>query len=443
MNMNLQTLISHFNQPDVHLVVSAWPERQNSKEGYHGDAAYTKETLLTLVKRHNIRFVVIAETNHDNKPQLAANGNILILRVIDHGKFRLYPTILTWLAKFPAIRQVTVHSNFTYSGIKHFVLLIPFLALIKLTGRTVTHVAHNVVDSLDFLSRQLNFNHPALVAVMNSGVKIYNTLLGAIVDHLIVLDIQGQKILQKYVSSKKLVSSPHWVKPRTTHRSKEAARKALGIPERATVILSFGFISWYKGSDILARMFANAGKGVHLIFAGGQAPSMAHTPHYRTFYQKFEKQIMEDSNMTLTGFIPDQTVGMYFAAADLVVLPYRGLMGGSGAWAYAVGYKKPFLVSTPMKGMLENQDIVDALTEMRLGKHQILFDLNRKGMQKILDTAADKKALQKLTGLSVALRKSRNIETMTDGLYNEVYTDKEVSRSFAPTVYAPNPVPNQ
>lgn len=441
--MNTKNLIAQFNMPDTHLVISAWPDRWHGKKSYHGDAAFARETLVTLVNRHNMRFVVIAETNLDNRPQLVAGGKILVLRVIDHGKFHLYPTVLTWLAKFPAIRHVTVHSNFTYSGLKHFILLIPFLGLIKLTGRNITHVAHNVVDSIDFLAKQLDTTNTVLVAILNMCIRVYNVLLGIVTDKLVTLDAHGYAILSKYVPGKKLLYNPHWVKPRSTHWTKRGAKTALGLKPDTKVILAFGFISWYKGSDKLAKAFTQAaGKNqeFHLIFAGGKSPSMEHKIHYQQFYGQFTQLISKHTNMTLTGFIPDSQIGKYFAAADLVILPYRGLMGGSGALAFAVGFKKPFLLSTAMNTIWENHDMRVALKKAGLKNKQVMIPITAKGVKRALNTASNTPMLKKLRALTNLLGESRHIDTVTDQLYNESYASHEVVGIGSGVTYAPTNV---
>ncbi len=434
--MKLQTYISRFNTPDTHLVVSSWPDRHAGKEAYHGDAAFTRESLKTLVKTKGMRFVVLAETNHNNSPELLENGNILVLRVFDHGKFHLYPTILFWLAKFPEIRDVMVHSNFTYSGIKHFIALIPFLALIKSTGRTVTHVAHNVMDSLDFLATQLNITNPMTIDSLNAGVKLYNRLLGIIVDHLVVLDASGYKILSKYIPKEKLIYSPHWVKPRTTGWSKTEAKKSLGIATSKKVILCFGFISWYKGSDRLVNLFKALKNNVsyELVFAGGMAPSMAQQEHYKNFYDRFTRSIHTHSNIRVTGFIPDTEIGKYFASSDIVILPYRGLMGGSGALSWAIGYNKPFLLSTDMRSIWSNPDFKATQGKAHLTKEHIMFAPTVQGFQSAIKRIGSMSYMKKLKLFSTTLRSERNIEQIMNTLYTRIYTDDTAAYQKNPSV---------
>lgn len=419
--MNIQKLIEHFNQPDTHLVLSGWPETHGAKS-YHGDGVFTRETLKVLSKNHGMRFVVLSDLNTDNEPQLLENDSILLLRVFDHSRIHLYPTVLTWLKTFSKIRHITIHSNFAYAGIGHFVLLVPFLLLIKLTGRKITYVAHNVIESIGFIAKQLNITSPVVIKLLNICVKLYNQLIGLITDRVVVLDASGYELMQQYVSHNKLYLNPHWAKPHTTQWTKSAAKNALGIPPDHKVILSFGFISWYKGSDILARVFSKSNyKKVHLIFAGGQAPSQMDKAHYREFYKTFQKNVQGDHRIIHTGFVPEKEIGKYFAAADLVVLPYRGLMGGSGALGFALGYKKPFLISTHMNGMWQNPDMRLALKQTGLLVENATFTLDTKGVDHITRTVNNARSLKQLQRFSQTLLGSRDIETITRQLYNDIY----------------------
>jgi hypothetical protein len=126
-NMNFKK----FNNKETILVISGWPEVTGRKQNSYGIAWYTKETIEPIAKRYGQKFVVLCETNHNNKPRITADGKILVLRIFDQKHKSLYPRILRYLAMFSKVKRVMVHSEFcTNGGIKNFVLLIPFLLLI-------------------------------------------------------------------------------------------------------------------------------------------------------------------------------------------------------------------------------------------------------------------------------------------------------------------------
>lgn len=420
--MHIDTLIKKFNQPDVHLVVSQWPEDNGNI--YHGVAVFAKETILTLARNRGMRFVVLADTGIDNTPRILCRGRVLVLRVFDHKHPTLYPTILTWLSQFPSIGDVTIHSEFgSYSGMKHFVLLIPFLLLIRLTGRQVIFFAHNVVTTLEYLAGQLGIDDPLIRTLLTIGVTLYNRLLGVVAHDIVCLDSQSVETLKKASLAATIHYLPHWVKSHNVSVGKYTARKHFGIPIKTKVVLAFGFVSWYKGTDILANLFAKMrGKNsVHVLFAGGKHVNIEHTGSYQRFYNGVTSVISGSPNMTITGFLPEKEVSLAFAAADLVVFPYRGLMGGSGALAYAIGHGKPLLVSTKMATLFDNPDIAETIASENLTKEFFLFMLNTTGRKKIVSVLGDDARLTTLARVSKAIAAKRDITVVCRNLYNEIY----------------------
>lgn len=408
--MKYTALINRFNEPDVHLVVSAWPE-----EGVnHGIAWYTKLTLTAAAKQTGARFVVLAEQGKDNRPRLSVRGRVLVLRVFDKSHPSLYPTILTWLARFRRVTDVSVHSEFgVNAGLVHYLLLVPFLVLIKLTGRRLIYYAHNVITDISFLKRHLSLpEHYAVTDAINLIVRLHTIILGRLADRVVVLDAALARRLGTLVDEKKIISLPIPVKPQDRRTSKARAKASLGIPAGKRVVLAFGFVSAYKGTDWLmtamdAAIKKSRSNDIHLVIAGGPAHSLADKPYYQIFYQALVRLAEKNPDITLTGFIPEREITRYFAAADLVVLPYRGLMGASGALTHALSYKKPFLVSEPMRAVVP--------------KGTRVFTLDPRGVQTILRTVRSTKTLKRLRLLSAALANSRRIEEVTTQAYNALY----------------------
>lgn len=416
--MKYTTLINRFNQPDVHLVVSAWPEKHVN----HGIAWYTKLTLTAAAKQTGARFVVLAERGADNRPRLSVRGRVLVLRVFDKSHPSLYPTILTWLARFGRVTDVSVHSEFgVNAGLVHYLLLVPFLALIKLTGRRLIYYAHNIITDISFLKRHLSLpEHYAVTDAINLLIRLHTKLLGKLADRVVVLDGALARRLGTLVDEKKIISLPIPVKPQERRTSKARAKASLGIPQQKKVIMAFGFVSAYKGTDWLmtamdAAMKKSRSHDIHLVIAGGPAHSLADKPYYQTFYQALVQLAEKNPNITLTGFIPEREIARYFTAADLVVLPYRGLMGASGALTHALSHSKPFIVSDQMRAIVP--------------KGTRVFSLDPRGVQNILRAVRSTKTLKRLKLLSAALANSRHIEEVTAQAYNELYVHQPTASS--------------
>jgi len=115
------------------------------------------------------------------------------------------------------------------------------------------------------------------------------------------------------------VHDPVYDDPTLFDVDKHAARIELRLPVDKRIALYFGTFSHKKGPDVLleASRQLRAGEGVRVVMAGnlrhaaaGQLPGVAEA-------KSLPNVIVDDR------FIDDAAMGRYFAAADLVVQPYR------------------------------------------------------------------------------------------------------------------------
>lgn len=422
--------IQKFNQKDTVLVISGWPEDSGQAQNNYGIAWYTKETTMPIAKKYGQKFVILSETNHDNRPKTFANGKILVLRIFDQKHPSLFPRILKWLTVFNKIDRVFVHSEFcTNGGIKNFVLLIPFLALIKLFGKKITYFAHNVVTDLTGIAPHLNLNKQSLFfMLLNTGIRYYYRLLGFITNKIVVMDDEMKRRLTQYMPENKIISTPFWIKDSGKSISKQSARRKLGISRDKFVLLYFGFITWYKGADWLIDQvkratFRKKNKNVELILAGGEAWSLKDKLYYQKYYQSQLDKTKGCRNIRITGFVNDSDINSYFAAADVAVFPYRGLIGSSGAITYAIANRKPFLVSAKMKQALYNPDYQAALAETGLNAEDIVFSQKPGSFETVIAGLKDKSKLAKLANMSESIKNHRRFETQLSNYYQLLFCD--------------------
>ena len=433
---NLNKIIKEFNQVETHLVVSDYPFASEKGEKNHGIAWYTKQLIEPMAKNFGEKFVVLAEkTNLGDEPELLQEGRILVLRIFDHKKPRLFPQILRWLLIFNHIGDVSVHSEFCANGgISNMALLLPFLFLIRLTGKKITFFTHDVVTDLRFVSGHLDLGEDWKVPVLNWLVRIYYKTLSLIVSRFVVMDEVVKNRLRTMVGEKEIVVSPFWVKSHRLAISPTKAKKILGFKKNDFLLLSFGFISHYKGSDWIAKTVKKLrGKNLKLVLAGGPAYSLKEKSSYRKYYQDLSQIINQDKRVTITGFIPEKKIGLYFTAADLVVLPYRGLIGGSGTLTHALSYGKPFILSNLMAELLKSQDIQKVLINLNLTEKNLTFSYNQEGFSQIIRQLENPASLEKLAIFSQELAKERSFKKLIEGCYNQLYAPKKdfVSNSAA------------
>jgi glycosyltransferase involved in cell wall biosynthesis len=130
---------------------------------------------------------------------------------------------------------------------------------------------------------------------------------------------------------------------------KAAARRRLGLPADAPVVLCFGAIRPYKGVDVLLRAFARALDAMseaRLVIAGKPWVD------WRTYQGLIDELGIGGRVHAFPRFIPQAEVPGFFAAADVVALPYTRFDSQSGVGMEALGYGKPLIV-TGLGGLAE------------------------------------------------------------------------------------------
>ncbi|MBP9691008.1 glycosyltransferase [Candidatus Woesebacteria bacterium] len=431
--MNLNKLIHKFNTRETVLIISDYPEKTLYGEKNYGIAWHTKRLIEPLATDGKHRFVILAEKGMHGNPELYGDGNILVLRVFDPKHHAIFPTVLRWLLRFDQIHNVHVHSEFCANGgVWNQALIAPFLLLIKLAQRRVTYYAHNVVTDLKGISKHLNMQKNSLsYNLVNAGIKVYYQVINVLVDRWIVMDEAIQVRLQLFVPVHKILLLPFFLQEKKSALSQVQARKKLGIPSGKKVLLSFGFVTYYKGADWIIRTFLKLKKhgelhNFQLILAGGEAHSLKSKSFYRNYYKKVQVIAQSEKDVMLTGFVPESDIDLYFAAADLVILPYRGLIGSSATLTKAIEYKKPFILSRHMKSVLESHDILPLFENLGVSKQSLYFEYNSKGLLVAIKNIMKPQVYDSVLLLEKALMKVRSKSTLTQKYLREL--DKTSAR---------------
>lgn len=437
----MQNLIQKFNNKNTRLVISDWPEKTKKGEKNYGIAWYTKELYQSLAHDYNMRFVVLGEKGQSNKPQLAAGGRILVLRVFDQRHPTLFPRILHWLSIFNKVKYVDIHSEFcTNGGIKNFMLLFPFMLLIKLASKHITYYSHNVITSFDSIAPHLGYKkNSLLVKILNIGVIAFYKTLGILLDRFVVMDEAIYKRLSFFVSPNKIFLHPFWIEKKNTV-SQKTARTKINVAKNDFILLYFGFITYYKGADWIIKTVKklrqqNQFTRINLILAGGEAYSLKDKAYYKKFYAQVLASAKDQKKICITGFVPENAIGIYFSASDLVVLPYRGLIGSSATLSQAITHKKPFVISRAMGEVLKNKDVEFAISKNNINESEISFSHNIKSFANTILKAQDKEILEKLTSVSCDLGIARSKDKLLESCYNQLYAmDQKSTKVIAPAL---------
>lgn len=203
--------------------------------------------------------------------------------------------------------------------------------LAKFMGKqNLTYVCHNVFPHERFLLDKILTR-----LVLKSG------------KHFILHAGQEEAELKQIVQNPDCQVTPH---PSYNafcfeHMTKEKARETLGLSPNKKVLLFFGFVRPYKGLKYLIHAMPEIRErlgDVTLLIVG----EFSGAEDKKCYIDQ-----IKELNLTLgtsviikDGYTPDREVEKYFAACDMVVLPYESATQ-SGIVQIAYGFRKPVIVT--------------------------------------------------------------------------------------------------
>lgn len=199
----------------------------------------------------------------------------------------------------------------------------------KLRKRPVVFTVHNVLPHED-----------------SWAFHKLSSLLFALGDHFIVHTTKNRKQLITWhgISPDKISLIPHGTLDfyARADMDREAIRRELGFGPHTKVILLFGALRAYKGIDTALKAFAEVLSQCpesRLLIAGKR------WVEWEPYARLIEDLGIEADVKTCLQYIPSGEVFRFFAAADLVILPYDHFDSQSGVGSTAIAFRKPMIVT--------------------------------------------------------------------------------------------------
>ncbi len=312
------------------------------------------------------------------------------------------------------------HEYFIFGGTLS-ASLFPFLLLFtRLLDSKIVVTLHGIVNPSEVKDPELGVNSNGKIGGLFShiGLLLVTRLITDNSDKITVMNNAHKNVLiQQYrCSSKKIVLIPHGV-PQSQPIDQEQAKKMLGL-NCNKVVLYFGYITKYKGIDILIKAFKKIeGSNVVLLIGGAPHPRLKNDPEYLKFWNSVNKEMSEDRRIRFVGFIPDKILSTYISAADVVVFPYIASFSTGGPMNITLGYHRPIIASR----VSSFSDILPAAAVFKTGSVFDLYfvlnkalndaDFNRELSECTRDIAEDrswKKVAQTTADLYFNLLKKQN-----------------------------------
>jgi glycosyltransferase involved in cell wall biosynthesis len=318
--------------PDVALV-APYPPAGVRHGGHSGVASYTANLAHALADA-GVQVEVIAD-RLDGDPDRFGDGAVQVRRAFTLGPGALPAAASAALATGASI----VHLQwelFLYGGPPSLPGLLPALATLRRAraARPLVTTMHQVIDPSEIDRRYTRLHRvgvPAIVA--RTGLATVQSTVNRASSAVIV----HEEPFRQWVPGATVI--PHGIEVRDP-ADRAASRRHLGVDPDRFVALCFGFLAPYKGVEVVLEAAALAGPGVEVVIAGGEHPRLAGRDQFAA-----ELRARYGHAARFTGWVPEDDVARWFAAADVAVFPYPKPFAASGALALALALGTPVLMS--------------------------------------------------------------------------------------------------
>jgi glycosyltransferase involved in cell wall biosynthesis len=306
-----------------------------------------------------------------------------------------------------------------FGGVTSTGTLPGFMLMLRLLGKEISIMIHQVVDDLANIQSHVGLTDKRLkLEVYRRLLRLFCWLVLLTSRNVAVHDQVLKDRLLK-IGRRRIVVIPHGSGEYKAMCEYAEARQQLGFGPGEFVMLCFGFLAHYKGSDWIANeVVAHANElpatPLRLVLAGGESPNHKGTAHYTAFFADLlATAALCPGHIQVTGYVPDDRVPIYFTAADLVVFPYRNHIAASGPLAIALSFGCALLVSNTLRGVLTSEDFQCALWENGLTTEDIMFDLRPGELaSKAMALSRDLCRLKKMRRTALAVAAARNWSTV-------------------------------
>ena len=241
---------------------------------------------------------------------------------------------------------------------------------------------------------------------------------------LIVHYEHGKNLLTKHwdIEADKIDVIPHGIMPLQNKVETKAAREKFNLPLDKQILLFFGSIRENKGLEVLLKSMKDVLKQnpkAFLVIAGAIQREIS--------FQKYSDIITQlnisENIREFIKIIPDEDVDYFFAASDVVILPYTKFASQSGVLLRAYAHEKPVVVSdVGAMGQLVNSDEIGLVVE----------PANEKALtQAIIDILSNSENYKSRYNNQLKSRYDwKQIANMTLGVYEKAITQKSKNNAI-------------
>lgn len=212
------------------------------------------------------------------------------------------------------------------------------LLVLRLLGVTLVWTVHNRLEHDRRAPRTEAALKHAVLWLVGAGVIHCGAAEAAIA--------RTYRLTRRQRAKLHVVPHGHYVDWYPGDHARATARRALGLPDHATVFLYFGRIQPYKNLPALIEAFRSlSADTARLLLVGA--------PRDEAIAERLIEASGDDERIRrVFEYVPEDAVGQYVAAADAVVLPYRDVLT-SGSAVLAASFKRAIVA--PRRGCIADR----------------------------------------------------------------------------------------
>lgn len=404
----MKYLIEKYNRQDSLIVISSYPEK---------NARYSQKVCAVGGFTKNITdnlpgYKIIFTTKLGyKKNQVYEEKNSLIYRIFKRNSLFSFIKLFLAIKNFTNVKKVLIQFEFSSFGDIFTTIFFPILLIsLKLLGKKVYFVFHQVIFDLNGLTEYLGWEkNDWRLPFFNFFIKLFYKINVTLSEKTVVLEEEFKDRLSKITGqSNKISVIPHGVDTNLKIINQKLARKKLKIENKPTVLF-FGYLTWYKGADLMIEI-AKVNKNLNFIIAGGPSFTQKNKLHYQKYLKKFA---VLPKNLKVTGFVKERQIPLYFSASDQVILPYRSMISSSGPLSLAFSFEKPTILSHKLKPYLKSRDFENSFLKTQLEEKSLFRDFKKN--KKI---SLNNKLIAQLIQFSKLMKASRDYKKISKKYLN-------------------------
>lgn len=336
--------------------VTLYPPKGEKHVSSSGVASYSKNLITSLIESGDEQVVVC---NVLSQPESYREDGISVVRAFERSPNYIVKVHAALKKADPDI--VHIQQELSLFGGIATAYLLQWLVLAWRKKTVIT--LHGVVDphKIDAAFVKENNSRLPVWIVRLAFTIIYTPLMKWAKTVIVHEDYFKEIMVQSYgIKPDKIHVIPHGVEPLQTV-SKDKAREQLDLRQVADVVLFMGYATGYKGLDLLIEGFekyAAQNKNAYLVIGAGKHPKLHNDAAYLKEYSRLQakaQRLLPKNQYTWRGFIEEEEITAYYSASDVSLYPYTTAMSSSGPMSFAIGYEKPFLVSTAFEAIFKQQ----------------------------------------------------------------------------------------